>query len=254
MRHFVRVDPVLFAFLALFTLASGCGDGGDGSAAEADAGASIDPGTDTGVHSPAIEPDAGGAITPSPDCDRYLGCVAKVQPEAFPLALTTYQPSGPCWEGASAAEKCSQACREALATLNEAYPERPECGGCDPFVDPGCIDYGASCTTDAQCRARVCEAYTDIYGHRGYYEFDGGLCTRRCGRDDACPPNTVCLEQLRYPTQDYPYPEEALVDLRGSRCLIACPAAMPACPEGTRCVSGLADDDVEVAVCLPHLL
>jgi hypothetical protein len=88
----------------------------------------------------AKSPPSAPSVTPAVACDQYLACLAAAEPEAFPLAMTVYQPTGPCWRSEGASTNCKKACNEGFAKLANANQAKPECRPCARNLDPFCID------------------------------------------------------------------------------------------------------------------
>ncbi|MCY1064238.1 hypothetical protein OV090_05680 [Nannocystis sp. RBIL2] len=87
--------------------------------------------------------------TPYEWCQRYLACLAVIEPNELPGALAGFGKDSDCWTGsASDAELCQTACVTGLEQYHPAVPDEPACfrcnddSECDPADDASCIDHG----------------------------------------------------------------------------------------------------------------
>ncbi|MGH7285260.1 MAG: hypothetical protein ACRELY_27370 [Polyangiaceae bacterium] len=91
----------------------------DGSNGGSSAGSSDD--TARGAGSSSDDAHAG--------CDQYLKCVGDATPDALPVALQAYGPSGTCWGGDGSLDSvCENACKSSMAELHKMYPSIASCG------------------------------------------------------------------------------------------------------------------------------
>lgn len=104
---------------------------------------------------------AADAIPVADVCQDYIDCTGATSPETLGTVADTYGEGGSCWESASMAETCEEACASAMEDLAEQYPEEPACGGQATPLD-GCpfLDGTWSIST---------ELYSDSCG----FEFEG---------------------------------------------------------------------------------
>jgi Cys-rich repeat protein len=125
--------------------------------------------------------------TASIACERYLDCVAAVDPAGLPVAVDGFGPAGNCWSPETA-DLCHAACRDARRELWSALPTEAACTDCDddalcheqvPYCDTqrGTCE---ECLVDAHCPGAlscdagtcVCDANADCADH-GCYD---GVC------------------------------------------------------------------------------
>ena len=105
---------------------------------------------------------AGGQ--PSPECTRYLACIAAASPDGFPGALSSYGPASPCWASDLTAPTCTAACVQGMNTQRQTAPDIAECEVCATSADcwsarPICDAAKKSCVVcakDSDCTGGLC--------------------------------------------------------------------------------------------------
>src|SRR5262245_42904035 len=113
----------------------------------------------------------GGLLGARQYCDRYLACLAKAIPSAFPGALQVYGDNSTCWTTTPmAAELCGQSCISGLASSQVYASSTPECG----------------CRTDAEC-TNTAKSHCNVVT---------GVC-EQCHMDSHCPSSKpICSFEL----------------------------------------------------------
>jgi hypothetical protein len=102
-----------------------------------------------------------------PECERYLACLAKAAPSAFPTAMQSLGPGTPCWTTTPmAAQLCVQSCTSGIGSEQYYADKYSECGcradnecTADP-KKPRC-DVGTGkcveCVATSDCSSGYCE-------------------------------------------------------------------------------------------------
>jgi hypothetical protein len=151
----------------------GCGEstciGGVGYACAAAAQWTLSPAACTAAPSPSgTMPSSAQAI-----CQRYMSCLSKADPSAFPSAMQAYGDQSPCWNStAMAAQLCEQSCQSGLQQAQGFADKSLDCGcksdaECtnDPKLPYCDVSTGRCqvCVTDRQCPSKtpVCSADAD---------------------------------------------------------------------------------------------
>lgn len=135
-----------------------------------------------------VETEGAGAHAP---CDRYLACVAAIQPDALAGAEAGFGDGGTCWQGgATEMAQCIAACREGLVGFHQVYPDEPAClpcgsdADCDAAAGEVCSGDGL-CTSSASCGDGLVQPGEIC---------DGDGCDADCMGPPVCTPyhNTGC--------------------------------------------------------------
>lgn len=93
-------------------LAVGCAGGG-----EEDSGTKVPGDTDE-----EPEPVEQAAV-----CEAWLACLEIADPGVVSTVMDRYGATGTCWVDAETAALCEQECQASLSTMNDVYPDVPEC-------------------------------------------------------------------------------------------------------------------------------
>jgi Cys-rich repeat protein len=160
------------------------------------------------------------ASGPQAVCQRYMSCVAKAEPDAFPSALQAYGDQSPCWNTSPmAADLCGQSCQSGLERSQAFAAQSRDCG----------------CQSNAECKN------PDL----PYCDLDTGVCVV-CTSDAHCPSGTVCSHD---PSADAATPVCLTCDWDTNR---GCSGAQPVCDWQTDkavCVECLQNQDCRVGYC-----
>ncbi len=106
-----RMHPTRFAALIPLLVLLGCSSGSNAGTPNANGTVS-----------------SAGGDAPGSACAQYLQCVAAATPDALPVALQAYGPSGTCWGGsASLASECESACAASMAEVPNAGSFKASC-------------------------------------------------------------------------------------------------------------------------------
>lgn len=163
-----------------------------------DAGGTTDAGDTVGTTTSAGSADetTAGATAPQQACDRYIACVAAVDPSGVAEVVDGYGPEGTCWTPQTL-DVCEQACVDARRQLWEQFPEESACADCEVDADcPGSgfvCDVGAGTCVDCSdfdpCDPGVCgEPGPECNACRTSADCDGSTCFEgQCGYEPLLP-------------------------------------------------------------------
>lgn len=132
----------LFSMVCLLApLAFACGDAKSTDSGSGDGDGDGESGSDDST--------TGGGANSSDECDMYLECIDKVDPNNAPAAHDLFDPDGTCWMNESAAD-CSDDCKDFTDSYVDDFPNALECGG-DPLCPGQCCEKKADCNPDFPC-------------------------------------------------------------------------------------------------------
>lgn len=126
--------------------------------------------------------DTGAGAGPHAPCERFLECLAAVEPESVMAATKTFGDDGGCWADSP---DNGEGCRELCGTYLESYHEKfPEQQLCLPCLDDGDCEAGSSCFGNKCLAPAVCGDGKLDPGE----VCDGDSCDPDCAGPQACQP------------------------------------------------------------------